>query len=719
MPHTHNSPSKSRRDLAASLRGSRPRKHARLRHRRLQAERLEDRRLLTADFELSSILPANGGDGSSGFVMNGITDKLQLGRSANASPQPLGDVNGDNNDDFYLPALGSTGATAFTLFQAYIIYGQGETQGGFPAELDLTTLDGTNGYVIDSVDLYRTYQTGMWGGVVGDINGDGFSDISIDQARPAASGGWRSFMLFGGSENLSALDQADGTTDGHIKLSTIDTATDGTRGFVIDTYVLSAGDVNGDHVDDLVTTKTTDEFQGVYVIYGRDSNQGHSFPAAYELSSLLPVHGGNGSEGFVIPVSSSGYALSVRSAGDVNDDGIGDIILADPLASPLGRTNAGQAWVIFGQGTNFPVTFNLASLNGSNGFTVYGKTGEALGLGGAGSAGDVNGDNADDRVISSSMSTVMTERNAYVLFGKDTSTAGPFSAVLETSALNGSNGFVMAGYDALANVLPVGDVNGDGNDDIAIGVSGQNYIVFGRPSFGARLELPSLLAANGGDGSAGYSLSGFPELFGACQGIGDINHDGFADVRIGSYLFDSNGLTDNGRVYVVYGKPSTPVTTKFYVVNDATQNLTYEYNAAATFANGSSHAADVSFALAAGNTNPQGIADPPAPGSLRVAETSVLAEPVSAEASLRGNDAALENMYYEPLKKVRVDTARRSESRTVESHTRDLSYTVGASANRVANDSVANDKHHSEVDDLFAQWDSDPLALFSVPDLGL
>ncbi len=129
---------------------------------------------------------------------------------------------------------------------------------------------------------------------------------------------------------------------------------------------------------------------------------------------------------------------------------------------------------------------------------------------------------------------------------------------------------------------------------------GQNYIVYGRPSFGARLELPSLLAANGGDGSAGYSLSGFPELFGACQGIGDINHDGFADVRIGSYQFDSNGLTDNGRVYVVYGKPSTPVTTKFYVVNDATQNLTYEYNVSGMSVE--------SYSLNTGNTAPRGAA---------------------------------------------------------------------------------------------------------------
>ena len=54
---------------------------------------------------------------------------------------------------------------------------------------------------------------------------------------------------------------------------------------------------------------------------------------------------------------------------------------------------------------------------------------------------------------------------------------------------------------------------------------------------------------------------------------------------------------------------------------------------------------------------------------------------------MSGNDAALASMYYEPLKKLRIDTARRSESRAVESHTRDLSYTVGASANRIADDS--------------------------------
>ena len=122
-----------------------------------------------------------------------------------------------------------------------------------------------------------------------------------------------------------------------------------------------------------------------------------------------------------------------------------------------------------------------------------------------------------------------------------------------------------------------------------------------------------------------------------------------------------------------------------WIVDSGTDRV-YQYNAAATFANGSSHAADVSFALAAGNTNPQGIADPPAPSSLLVAETPVLSEPVSAEATLVVTTLPWPDMYYEPLKKLRIDTVRRSESRMVESHTRDLSYTVGASANRLAND---------------------------------
>ncbi len=650
-----------------------------------------------------------------------------------------------------------------------------------------------------------------------------------------------------------------------------------------------------------MTLKDIDGVRGVYVIYGRDSTLGNYFPPDFEVSNLLPANGGDGSEGVVIPWVPPQYMMEskVRPAGDVNNDGIGDILYAEPQASPPGRLQAGQAWVIFGQ-IDFDATFDLASLNGSNGFTVYGKNvNDWLGAFSAGTAGDINGDNVDDMLISAASldgPAGDSAGGAYVIFGKDTSTTGPFAAVLEVSALIGSNGFVMYGAnagDVTAYATAAGDVNGDGYDDIinktnnadpnGLYNAGQSYIVYGRPSFGASVELAGLLAANGGDGSAGYALNGFVSPDSTdIAGIGDINGDGFADVLITKQLADSNGLTDNGQVYVVYGTPSTPVATKFYVVNDATQNVTYEYNvsgmsvetyglntgntaprgaastvlgdktwvvdanrkvyvydnsggllgswtagtlstkavvegiatngtdiwivdaysdkvykyaggaarlsgtwtatsslslnsankspkdivtngvhlwvvndstpdkvfkytiagalvsswtittagatsptgitidpanvnniwivdngtdrvyqynAAVNFANGSSHAADVSFALAAGNTNPQGIADPPAPGSLLAIETPVLAEPVPAEATPRGNDAAQADMYYEPMKELRIDSARRSESRAVESSTRDLGFTVGASAlaepvaHRLANDRVANDKH--------------------------
>ena len=181
---------------------------------------------------------------------------------------------------------------------------------------------------------------------------------------------------------------------------------------------------------------------------------------------------------------------------------------------------------------------------------------------------------------------------------------------------------------------------------------------------------------------------------------------------LGSWTISSGGGSPTG----ITLDPSN-ASQDIWIVDSGSDKV-YQYANGRSRTSGSQAAAG-SFALAPGNTNPQGIADPPAPGSLLATETPVLAEPVTAEAAPRGNDAALENMYDEPVKKFRIDTARRSESRVAESHTRDLSYTVGAAANGIANDRVASYKHHTEVDDLFAQWESDPLELLSLPDLGM
>src|SRR4028119_572868 len=102
----------------------------------------------------------------------------------------------------------------------------------------------------------------------------------------------------------------------------------------------------------------------------------------------------NGSNGFAI----NGIAVddfsgrSVSSAGDVNGDGIDDLIIGAINADPNGITNAGQSYVVFGSNSGFGAGLDLSTLNGSNGFAINGiglfdTSGTSVS-----SAGDVNGD---------------------------------------------------------------------------------------------------------------------------------------------------------------------------------------------------------------------------------------------------------------------------------------------------------------------------------------
>jgi hypothetical protein len=156
-----------------------------------------------------------------------------------------------------------------------------------------------------------------------------------------------------------------------------------------------------------------------------------------------------------------------------------------------------------------------------------------------------------------------------------------------------------------------------------------------------------------------------------------------------------------------------------WIVDSGTDRV-YQYNAGATFANNSSHAADVAFALAVGNTNPQGIADPPAPGTYLVNE--------SAAAATIANDvdAALESLSYEPVRQVFMPRHTRSEASSIAprgmlTRSGDTNYIIGTAANRLTIDTpIARDQHReTERDDLFAEWDSDLVALLTLPDLGM
>jgi hypothetical protein len=88
------------------------------------------------------------------------------------------------------------------------------------------------------------------------------------------------------------------------------------------------------------------------------------FPPVYPLANLIPAGGGNGSEGFVLrgirDTDLSGS--SVSGAGDVNGDGVDDLIIGAPTAAPGGLEWAGESYLVFGSTQGFAPAFPLAML---------------------------------------------------------------------------------------------------------------------------------------------------------------------------------------------------------------------------------------------------------------------------------------------------------------------------------------------------------------------
>src|SRR4028119_1298628 len=203
----------------------------------------------------------------------------------------------------------------------------------------------------------------------------------------------------------------------------------------------------------------------------------------------------NGSNGFAINgiAAYDDSGSSVSSAGDVNGDGFDDLIIGAIIADPNGISSAGQSYVVFGSNSGFGASFNLSTLNGSNGFAINGiaafdNSGRLVS-----SAGDVNGDGFDDLIIGArgaDPNGLIYAGQSYVVFGSNSG----FGAGLNLSDLDGSNGFAINGiaaYDQSGwSVSSAGDVNGDGFDDLIIGTNGaepnginragQSYVLFGQ-----------------------------------------------------------------------------------------------------------------------------------------------------------------------------------------------------------------------------------------------
>jgi hypothetical protein len=325
---------------------------------------------------------------------------------------------------------------------------------------------------------------------------------------------------------------------------------------------VAVGDFNGDGIGDLLLgarfgdgpDNTRQDAGEAYLIFGR-SDLGGSVDIAQGQQDMTILGGKTG--------DNLGYSVA---AGDLNADGIDDIIVAAPMSEgpdATARTDRGEVYVIFGR-RDLGGIVDIAE--GPQDLTIVAAEGFSL-LGDSMDVCDVNGDDIEDvilgapfagRVPGSPPGGPRTELGeVYVVFGS--ASLGGSIAIAE-----GQQDFTIKGperFSELGDAVACGDVNGDGIADI-IAVAeaadgpngdrpnaGQAYVVFGSR------DLAGLIVTAEGQQDA-IILGGDPQdALGLSAASGDVNGDGTEDILLVAQRADGPGNTRDaaGEAYVVFG----------------------------------------------------------------------------------------------------------------------------------------------------------------------
>jgi VCBS repeat-containing protein len=509
---------------------------------------------------LGSTISLTGLNGTNGFSITGAP--TGVGAELGASVAVGAGVTGTGNSIVIgAPGVGTDAG------RVYILTGTGS---GGAATLNIGTAAGVvqiNGGAANdragtSVDI-------------GGLNTDSLADVLI--GAPGTNGNQGTgYVVFGAASpatSLSALSAAQGfTTVGNGNSGSAYTGGDtagvqtGDNAGYLARYL---GSINGDANADFLFALPGFDIGGQ--ASGNDSGAAIiGYGASFANRAFTDFLGSSPVNGFIATIDNSALeenSISDATSGNLNETGgtatTRDLVLAsskfdfNPGGGGAVRADAGQVNVLYSTINPQGGTFDGAAISGTNGYRVGGATaGDRLGA--AVAVGDLNGDGIGDLVIGAPGADANGTNSGaiYIVYGQTAAITN--SGTIDLSSLTGASGTISgatvvrvaggAASQGFGSDLAIGDFNGDGRADIAVGsdTTGDAWIIFGRGA--TNMALVNVATPTAGnvvliDGPAAsgtnYRLS---------LDAGSVNSDSFADLVIGATADNADGA-----VYVVYG----------------------------------------------------------------------------------------------------------------------------------------------------------------------
>jgi len=388
---------------------------------------------------------------------------------------------------------------------------------------------------------------------VGDVNGDGFGELLIGAPGATADGrqeAGKAYLIFGSDSLPSTIQLPPDPNEGVTFLGAADFDRAGQS-------VARAGDINGDgNADFLIGAPGADpsgrtDAGRAYLVFGTST-----LPDEVDLSSFIALTNISGAN------AEDQAGFWVAPAGDIDEDGLDDVLIGAPNAQMDDGTRVGKAYLIYGS-TDLRLFVDLSNLAGEGTQFIGVESGEQAGASVTG-LGDVNRDGDFDILIGAPGGDVDSLQDAgasYLVFGG----GQRFGASFDLADLTGSSGLVFENIDnALASsgqfVSAAGDVDGDKFPDFLISApgvqvgevagAGAAFLIFGRSQFPD--SAGTLSVDNPVD--VVFTGTGINDMTGhSVAGVGFFNNDRFADLLIGAFDADVDGDDSAGKAFLVLG----------------------------------------------------------------------------------------------------------------------------------------------------------------------